>query len=144
LKVVLDTTILVRAHEHTQGLPRQLLLSLVESSHTILLSNEMLHELARVLRYPRLKRTYGLSEEIVYSYVSFLREVSHIVILDTLLLTPIRDTNDLVVMQTAILGEADVLCSKDNDFFTEPVSRFLKEFGVIVVDDIELMQKLRA
>src|ERR1017187_4573669 len=47
VKIVLDTTILVRANEHSHGLARELLTNIVESKHTLLLSNEMLHELAR-------------------------------------------------------------------------------------------------
>jgi predicted nucleic acid-binding protein len=47
VKIVLDTTILVRANERSHGLARELLLNVVESKHTLLLSNEMLHELAR-------------------------------------------------------------------------------------------------
>ena len=58
MKIVLDTTILVRANEHSQGLARELLIHIVDSKHTLLLSNEMLHELARVLRYPRLQPFY--------------------------------------------------------------------------------------
>jgi predicted nucleic acid-binding protein len=49
VKIVLDTTILVRANEHSHGLARELLITVVDSKHTLLLSNEMLHELARVL-----------------------------------------------------------------------------------------------
>jgi len=48
MKIVLDNTILVRAHERAHGLGRELLTSLIESKHVLLLSNEMLHELARV------------------------------------------------------------------------------------------------
>ena len=50
MKIVLDTTILVRANEHSHGLARELLTNIVDSKHTLLLSNEMLHELAKVLR----------------------------------------------------------------------------------------------
>ncbi len=32
---------------------------------------------------------------------------------------PIRDVNDVMVMQTAIIGEADILCTKDDDFFED-------------------------
>jgi hypothetical protein len=32
--------------------------NIVEGEHKLLLSNEMLHELARVLRYPRLQEFY--------------------------------------------------------------------------------------
>ena len=70
MKIVLDTTILVRANEHSHGLARELLISIVRSRHTLLLSNEMLHELARVLRYPRLQTFYDLPESLVFDYVS--------------------------------------------------------------------------
>jgi predicted nucleic acid-binding protein len=54
VRIVLDTTILVRATEVSRGLARELLLNIVDGSHTLVLSREMLFELAKVLRYPRL------------------------------------------------------------------------------------------
>ena len=51
MKIVVDTTILVRANEHTHGLAGELLVNIVQSEHTLLVSNEMLYELAKVLRY---------------------------------------------------------------------------------------------
>jgi predicted nuclease of predicted toxin-antitoxin system len=29
------------------------------------------------------------------------------------------ELNDVMVMQTAIIGEADILCTKDDDFFED-------------------------
>ena len=78
----------------------------------------MLHELAKVLRYPQLQKFYDLSESLIYDYVSFLRLSSEIVPLNPLVTAPIRDVNDVIVMQTAIIGEADVLCTNDEDFFS--------------------------
>ena len=144
MKIVLDTTILVRANEHTDGLARELLTSIVESEHTLLLSNEMLHELARVLRYPRLQTFYDLSEDMVFDYVDFLRRFSEIVTLDALVTAPIRDVNDVIVMQTAIIGEADILCTKDDDFFETPACEYLAKLGIAVLDDIALMQRIRS
>jgi putative PIN family toxin of toxin-antitoxin system len=77
----------------------------------------MLHELARVLRYPRLQSFYGLSKSLVFDYVAFLRRSAEIIPLNPLVAAPIRDVNDVVVMQTAIIGEAEILCTKDDDFF---------------------------
>jgi hypothetical protein len=37
-----------------------MLITIVDSEHTLLLSNEMLYELARVLRYPRLQAFFDL------------------------------------------------------------------------------------
>jgi putative PIN family toxin of toxin-antitoxin system len=102
VKIVLDTTILVRANEHSHGLARELLINIVDSEHTLLLSNEMLRELARVLRYPRLQVFFDLPETLVYNYVAFLRHSSEIVTLNPLVKAPIRDVNDVIVMQTAI------------------------------------------
>jgi len=144
VKIVLDTTILVRAHERSHGVARELLTTIVESEHRLLLSSEMLHELARVLRYPRLQEFYSLTEDMVFEYVKLLRGCSEIVSLDPLLIAPIRDVNDIIVMQTAIIGEADILCTMDEDFFEYPASEYLRKMNIAVLDDVALMQRLRS
>jgi putative PIN family toxin of toxin-antitoxin system len=144
VRILLDTAILVRGHGSSKGLARDLLIDIVESDHTLLLSNEMLFELTKVLRYPRMLDLHGLSEERIYDYVVFLREVAEIVTPDPLLVAPIRDVNDTVVMQTALIGEADVLCTRDRDFFEPPAEAFLRKAGITVLDDIALIQRLRS
>ena len=104
----------------------------------------MLDELARVLRYPRLLAFYGLSEARVYHFIGFLREVAEIVTLSPLLTPPIRDVNDIVVLQTAILGEANILCTRDADFYTPPAAGFLDKAGIAVMDNISLLNRLRS
>ena len=54
-----------------------------------------------------------MPETRIYDYIGFLREVSELVALNPLLSIPIRDVNDVVVVQTALIGEADVICTKD-------------------------------
>ena len=143
MRIVLDTAILVRAHDGATGLARELLLKVIESDHVLLISDEMLYELAKVLRYPRMLAFHGLSESRIYDYVGFLRETTEIVRPNPLLTTPIRDVNDTVVMQTAIIGEANVLCTRDQDFFDPPAEPFLRKAGIAVLDDITLIQRLR-
>jgi len=124
VRIALDTAILVRAHDGAKGLARDLLLRIIESDHVLLISDEMLYELAKVLRYPRMLALHGLSEGRIYDYIGFLREATEIVHPNALLITPIRDMNDTVVMQTAIIGEAEVLCTRDQDFFDPPAEPF--------------------
>ena len=143
MRIVLDTTILVRATEESQGPARELLLQIVSDQHTLVLSNEILSELARVLRYPRLQEFYGLSEDRVYDFIALLRQVAEIVVLSPLLILPSRDASDIIVLQTAVLGDADVLCTKDEDFYSPPASEFLHKSGVAVMDDVSLLQRLR-
>jgi predicted nucleic acid-binding protein len=50
VRILLDTAVLVRGHGSSNGLARELLIRIVESDHMLLLSNEMLFELAKVLR----------------------------------------------------------------------------------------------
>jgi putative PIN family toxin of toxin-antitoxin system len=144
VRIILDTAILVRGHGGAKGLARNLLIGIVEFDHILLLSNEMLYELARVLRYPRMLALHGLSEKRIYDYVGFLREAAEIVVPNPLLVTPIRDVNDAVVMQPAVIGEADVLCTRDRDFFEPPAAEFLKKAGIAVLDDISLMHRLHS
>ena len=120
MRILLDTTILVRTPDGATGPAREVLLRIVESDHALLISDEMLHELAKVLRYPRMLALHRLPEGRIYDYIGYLREASDVVRLDPMLIAPIRDVHDMPVMQTAIIGEADVLCTKDQDFFDSP------------------------
>lgn len=95
MRIVLDTTILVRATEKSHGSARALLLQIFDSRHALVLSNEILNQVARVLRYPRLQEFYGLSEEQIYNFIGLLREVAEIVVLSPLLVLPSRDVNDI-------------------------------------------------
>jgi hypothetical protein len=45
-----------------------------------------------------------------------LRNAAEIVVPNPLMVTPIRDMNDTVVIQTAVIGEADILCTKEPGF----------------------------
>ena len=142
MRIVLDSNILVRSFVNSHGLAHDLLLSILASDHTLILSNEMLSEVARVLRYPRLMAVHGENDETIYDFTGWLRNVAEIVALDPLTDAPIRDHNDIFVLQTALSGEADALCSGDRDFFEPPASIFLASCGIDVLTDAQLMRKL--
>ena len=142
MKIVLDTSILVRANEHSFGLARKLLTGIVNSEHRLTLERGALRagpcaSLSTVTSFLR------PSEHLIYEYIVFLRRSSEIVTLNSLVMAPIRDVNDVIVIQTAIIGEADILCSRDEDFFEPPASDYLKKMGITVMDDIGLMKRLR-
>ena len=142
MRIVLDTTILVRAAS-SQGLSSDLVLATITGKNSLVLSSEILHELARVLRYPRIMRRYGLSENRIYDFIDFLRQASQLVPLDPLLTVPIRDVNDIIVVQTAIIGAADLIATTDQDFFEPRLVAFLQASGIAVISDVDLMEHLR-
>lgn len=143
MRVVLDSNILVRSFVSSGGLARDLLLATFAGVHTLILSNEMLVEVARVLRYPRLMAAHGKNEETIYDFTGWLRQAADMVTIDPFMRAPIRDRNDVIVMCTAVSGEADALCSADRDFFEPPASIFLASYGIDLLTDVELMRKLK-
>lgn len=143
MRVVLDSNIPVRSFVSSQGLAHDLLLAILSGGHTLILSNEMLSEVARVLRYPRLIAVHGESEETVYNFTGWLRDAAEIVALDPFTRAPIRDRNDIFVLQTALNGEADLICTGDRNFFTPPASIFLASCGIEVLTDAQLMRRLK-
>jgi len=129
VRIVLDSNILVRSFVSSHGHAHDLLLAILSNDHTLIFSNEMLSEVARVLRYPRLMAVHGESEDTIYNFTGWLRDAAEIVALDPLARAPTRDRNDIFVLQTALSGEADVLCSGDRDFFEPSASIFRQAAG---------------
>ena len=144
MRIVLDTTVLVRAFTSPGGPASALLLDLIAGPHTLLLSNAILHEVSRVLRYPRLQASHGATETSVYEYAAYLSAACEAVPLDQLMTVPIRDVNDIAVVCTAVIGRADIICTNDSDFYDEVMTNFLRPRQILVMDDVDLIRRLRA
>jgi putative PIN family toxin of toxin-antitoxin system len=109
----------------------------------LVMSNEILHETAKVLRYPRMLARHRAGEERIHEFIELLRKSSHLVILDPVILATNRDPSDIHVMRTAIIGRAEILCTYDRDFFEPPAVDILKRCGITVLTDAQLLQRLR-
>jgi putative PIN family toxin of toxin-antitoxin system len=144
VKITLDSTILVRAFADVGGAARRLLFAILDGTHVLVLSSEILAETSRVLRYPRMQARHGMPDNRIYQYVMFLKSVATVVRLDPLIIAPIRDANDIVVLQTAVIGGANVICTTDEDFFNPPASVFLRSVNITALTDAELMTRLRS
>jgi putative PIN family toxin of toxin-antitoxin system len=144
VRVLLDVNVLVRANEKSNGPARKLLLDLIAQRHVILTSADILIELARVLRYPRVQALFNLSEEQIYEYVQFLKGVCEIVPTNLSWNFPIRDASDMPILRTATVGDADFICTLDTDFYTADVAAFCAVTRITVLDDITLISRLRS
>jgi putative PIN family toxin of toxin-antitoxin system len=142
VRVLPDVNVLVRAHEKSLGPARKLLLELISRKVIILTSAQILIELGRVLRYPRVQELFGLSEEQIYDYVQFLKDVCQIVPIEMNWNFPIRDAYDAAILRTAFAGEADYICTLDKDFYTPEVEAFCGSVGIIVLDDLAMLSRL--
>lgn len=143
MRIVIDTNVLVRAFISSRGPAGELLATILGSNHQLVTSNELLRELANVLRHPRVAREHGESEETIYAFVQNLRQFAHVVTLNPLTFAPIRDSGDIFVLQTVLEGRAGVICTEDRDFFAPPASTYLAECGIAVMTHIALLHRLR-
>ena len=146
MKVVLDTNILVRANPKTspRGLARELLLSVVSVPHTLIVSSYLLNEVEQVLSYPHVTKRWPMSPEAIVHYRAFLEDASLMVELMHPPPAILSDPDDDPILQTAIMGGADGLCTRDCDFLHPIVLEFCRQHGIRIVDDLALMKELRA
>ncbi len=55
-----------------------------------------------------------------------------------------RDPKDIAVLQTAVIGEVDIVCTRDSDFFDPETLVFCATAGIEVCTDQELSRKVRS
>jgi len=126
-----------------QGLARALLLTVLSGPHVLVLSSAILTEVQRVLNYPHVQTRWALPAEVIAQYVFFLQDVGSLVDLPKAFPAVVSDPDDDLVLQTAIVGRADVICSRDGAFRFENVERVCATHGIRIVDDISLLHELR-
>jgi putative PIN family toxin of toxin-antitoxin system len=144
VKIVPDATVLIRAHHRSRALAKRLFHEILERGHRLVLSNEMITEVTRVLRYPHFQDLYGLTDVDLLEYTQLLQSVADIVILDPRYRAPfLRDPNDADVLQTAERGEADLLCTHDGDFYDPAVLSYCATRGIEVCTESTLLERLK-
>jgi putative PIN family toxin of toxin-antitoxin system len=146
VRVVLDTNILIRANPKVspKGLARDLLLTVASGPHVLVLSAPILIEVRRVLAYPHVQARWPLTSEAIEQYLTFLATVADMVeSVPPSFPVVISDPDDDPILQTAITGHADVLCTRDEAFRHEVVEQVCRAHNIRIVSDVALIQELR-
>ena len=76
MRVTPDTGLLVRMNAKATGPARRLLEIILAGPHELVLSEYLLEETARVLRYPRLQKLYKLIPEDIAEHVQLFARTS--------------------------------------------------------------------
>jgi putative PIN family toxin of toxin-antitoxin system len=138
MRVVLDTNILVRAAADEHGLAGRLLREIASGPHVLVSSPYVFSEVSRVLAYPRLQARWQLDEKTAGEFVSRVHDIAEIV----LTIAPERivaaDADDDPIVQTAVLGGVDVLCTRDAHLLDRAVVGYCAGQGIQVMNDIDL------
>ena len=136
MRILLDTNLLVRAAITPNGLAKHLL-SCIEAreTHVLILSSHLLSEVADVLRRPRLQARWPLSDVEIETYCRYLTRVGQVVVLQALASPVISDPKDQAVIEAAISGRVEVICTSDAHFYNPPAKDFLTKRGISVLTD---------
>jgi predicted nucleic acid-binding protein len=103
----------------------------------------ILVELQRTLTYARVQKRWPLTRDIIENYARALEQAAFIVELPEPWPAVISDPDDDPILQTAVLGQADVLCTRDTAFGHRLVQEVCTAHGIRVMDDISLIDELR-
>jgi len=144
MRVVLDTNVLVRATKNATGPARELLGLLLADPHVVVISRELLVELVRVLDYPRLCEQHRLTPEERRDFVTSLDNFAeHVTLPPGAPAAVSSDPDDNFVVQTGVVGQVNVICTRDRHLLHANVQAYCARFGIRVLRDTELLDELR-
>lgn len=138
MRAVFDTNLLVSyLLVHRPPLATLVDEYLAQENFAFVTAPELLAELERVLRYPRLQRYYDAPQRD--RFVALVAALSEVVELPTNIPAISRDPDDDRVIACAVVGRADVIVSGDKDLLT------LKQVGRIpILTAAEFLERLQS
>lgn len=130
---MVDTNVWVSAVLNPTGPPAAVLNAFANGEFEVVTSEPLLAELRRVLNRPRLVRRYQITASDADELVALIRMRAEIVVPPGILRL-CRDPDDDAVIETAVVGRADLVVTRDDDLKGAPeVIAFLEEFDIPVL-----------
>ncbi|HEY7030102.1 MAG TPA: putative toxin-antitoxin system toxin component, PIN family [Thermomicrobiales bacterium] len=143
-RVVVDTNVWVSSLLNPAGRPAEVVAALLAGRFRLVTSTPLLDELAEVLERPRIQRRHGLPPDDIRSYVDVLRRGADVVAVSGKLQI-CRDRDDDVVLETALLGNAELLVTRDEDLSRVPeLAEALAPRGVSILTVRHFLDLLEA
>lgn len=112
--VLLDTNIWVSAIINPHGYPARLIRAWVDGRFQVIVSVPLLDEIADVLSRPRIREKYGVKAEEITEFLRLLAAQA-IKVTPTGQLQICRDPDDDLILETAVLIQAQYVVSRDDD-----------------------------
>lgn len=145
MRIVLDTNVLARAASGPPGPAAELLKLCLESPRELCVSLFLISELSRVLRYDRVRRIHGLSDEGIDEFLQDLQVASVMVATPPeAAMVVASDPDDDPIVATAVAASAQFLCTLDRHLRTPAVVNYCAVHGIEVITDSDLLQRLRS
>jgi putative PIN family toxin of toxin-antitoxin system len=141
VRAAIDTSSWVAVVLSRQGRAAPILAALATGHLTLVMSEPTFAEIVEVLERPELIRT-GEARRLARTLMASIRERADFVAISGALQI-CRDPKDDPVIETALVGRADVLVSEDKDLTDDPeVSIILESGGVRVLRVAQFLAEL--
>ena len=115
MKVVLDTNVLVSGLMFPGGVPGRIVEAWFGARFDVVSSREQLEEVARVLAYPKTRRTLGWDDRRIEVFVEGLYLNTDLAQPESATFAGLRDDSDLPILGALVSSGADVLVTGDQD-----------------------------
>jgi hypothetical protein len=83
------------------------------------------------------------AEAEITQFVAFLATSAELVEIDAAIAPPIRDLNDIHILQTAISGKAEFICTLGEHFHEPLAAAFCSDRGIATISDLDLLRLIR-
>jgi putative PIN family toxin of toxin-antitoxin system len=142
MRAVIDTNVWVSAVLNPHGAPAQVMDAFRQARFVVVLSQPLLDELQQVLARPRLMRRLAYNTQMVQELVDLLRTRAVWVEIHGDV-SWCRDPHDNMVLETAVLGGADYLVTRDDDLKRDPeLIQKMSERGIQVASVQQFLDRL--
>ena len=145
MRAVVDSNVLARAVYSVSGPAEEVVRKLSASPHVLVVSQFLLAELGRILRYPRLRRLHGFDDLKIDHVVQTIETAAALVDVreeDVVRVVP-HDQDDDSIVAAAVVGRASVICTRNNHLYHEAVLTYCRQHGIEIMDDVALLARLR-
>lgn len=137
MRVVVDTNVFISSLLSPQGIPSQLFQFWELHLFDILVSDKSLEELARVLRYPKIRKRLRVSDAVLDDYVRSFREKAIVVEPQERVQAVTDDALDNVYLEIALAGKAHCVVTGDRHLLQ------LQEYqGVLILTPTAFLDQL--
>ncbi|MBS3908749.1 MAG: putative toxin-antitoxin system toxin component, PIN family [Actinobacteria bacterium] len=114
IKACIDTNVFVSGTISSSGAPFEILEAWRDREFILLASDEIIAEISKVLNYPKIKKTFSLTDEEIEKDLLLLGKYSQITPGELRLDIITEDPSDNIFLACAVEGKADFIISGDN------------------------------
>jgi putative PIN family toxin of toxin-antitoxin system len=130
---LLDTNVWVSSLINPAGAPARLVREWLADHFEVVVSPPLLDELSDVLSRPRITSKYAISLDQVHEFLTLLNSRGKVVV-PSGTMHECRDPDDDLVLETALLGHAQYVVTRDDDIKRDlDLIEHLQMRGVVVV-----------